>query len=102
MSYIDPAFPKAFRMSEEFQAFRAFTESYLTTVDSLRLRSRLNRQTPKRQQKFLEQLSYNISTEAWLQAKEMTGSMQDNMLMQLGYLCAELDNFINDIDSDEY
>lgn len=103
MNYIiDPAFPWAFQKSEEFQSFQYFAESYITSLNSRRLRSRLRNKSETSQQRFLDQLSFNIAVEAWHRANELTGSREDNMLLQLGYLCTELDNFINDIDSDEY
>jgi len=101
MNYIiDPAFPWAFQKSEEFQSFQYFAESYITSLNSRRLRSRLRNKSDSRGQDFLNRLSFTIAIEAWVRAKEMTGDRQDNALLQLGFICTDLDYYIDEVDYD--
>lgn len=95
---IDPAFPVAFQKSEQFRSFCAFTESYITSLDNRRLRFVLRNKSEARVNDILSQLAYQIAVEAYLRAREMTGSHQDNMLIQLGVICTDIDLFIEDID----
>ena len=87
---------KSLQQNEEFISFRSFTEYYISDRPECarRLKPYLRRRSERSSRRFLEDLSNEVALEAWRRAAQMSEDRQDDLLIQMGDICADIEQFI--------
>lgn len=88
--------PDLLQQNEEFISFRSFTKCYISERPECArsLRPYLRKRSKRSSRRFLEDLSNEVALEAWRRAAEMSEDHQDNLLIQMGDICADINQFI--------